>query len=164
NARDATVISAAAAAAGVSSQGLGSTFEQKKASEFDAYLSAPLAVTAAAAWRFAARSELALEAEGRPGLRHHSHGGDRRCLWNAPLGDKVDLGFGLFTDRTDAPPVDGLGAVHVDYYGTSLCLQWQTPLALVSDPRPDALVFVTTLGLRYALGIGEAGGLALDMR
>lgn len=39
----------------------------------------------------------------------------------------------------------------------------RTPLALLDDPRPEALVLVTTLSLRAAAGFGRVGVVAIDL-
>jgi hypothetical protein len=73
------------------------------------------------------------------------------------------LGGGLFTDRSISPDPDALGELRVDYYGASFGAQWATPYPLA--PREDGasdLTLSTTASLRYALGVGQAGGLRFE--
>lgn len=73
------------------------------------------------------------------------------------------LGGGVFTDRTALRYVpEMLGGDAVNYYGATFGFSKRTPLALVKDPRPEALVLVTTLSLRGAVGFGHARALAFD--
>jgi hypothetical protein len=74
------------------------------------------------------------------------------------------LGGGLFTDRsTFAKVPQFLTSDRVDYYGLTLGVSKRTPLALVKDPKPEALVLVTTLSLRSSVGFGQARAVTIDL-
>ncbi|HVH42466.1 MAG TPA: hypothetical protein VM925_08980 [Labilithrix sp.] len=73
------------------------------------------------------------------------------------------VGGGLFTDFARLRRLGKTVALDkVDYYGFTVGFSKRTPLALVRDPSPEALVLVTTLSLRAALGFGEARPLSIN--
>jgi hypothetical protein len=79
------------------------------------------------------------------------------------LAPKWILGGGLFSDRAIShSPQNDLGGERVDYYGLTLGVGKRTPLGLAEDPSPEALVLVTTLSLRAAMGFGESRATVLD--
>lgn len=74
------------------------------------------------------------------------------------------LGGGLFSDRgTTARLPDFITSDRVDYYGLTAGVSKRTPLALVKDPKPEALVLVTTFSLRSSIGFGEARAATIDL-
>jgi hypothetical protein len=74
------------------------------------------------------------------------------------------VGGGLFSDRTNQAKLSPfIASDRVDYYGLTAGVSKRTPLALVKDPNPEALVLVTTLSLRSSLGFGEARALTIDL-
>lgn len=74
------------------------------------------------------------------------------------------VGGGVFSDRATLAKVPSLiGLDKVDYYGVTLGASKRTPLALVKDPSPEALVLVTTLSLRASAGFGQARVETLDL-
>lgn len=74
------------------------------------------------------------------------------------------LGGGLFTDRATFTKVPQfVTSDRVSYYGLTLGVSKRTPLALVKDPKPEALVLVTTLSLRASVGFGEARAATIDL-
>jgi len=113
-------------------------------------------------------SWVGLDVELLAPLRNDNRGIDQQFSVNARLGGRwqvsprVALGAGVFTDLANHALSEVFTAERVDYFGATLGLQLRTPVALVRDPRPDALVLVTTLSVRYALGIGEVRGVNLD--
>jgi hypothetical protein len=79
------------------------------------------------------------------------------------LAPKWVLGGGLFSDRaTTRSPTSAVGGERVDYYGLTFGVGKRTPLGLAEDPSPEALVLVTTLSLRAAIGFGESRAVVLD--
>lgn len=95
---------------------------------------------------------------------------ERKAAFNARAGVRYMLrpewivGGGLFSDRTSARFLgDFVGADAVDYYGFTFGVSKRTPLALVKDPRPEALVLVTTLSLRASLGVGDARVVSINL-
>lgn len=74
------------------------------------------------------------------------------------------LGAGVFSDRANQRRVaDLVASDRVNYYGLTAGVSKRTPLALVKDPSPEALVLVTTVSLRFAAGFGEGRALAVDL-
>lgn len=85
---------------------------------------------------------------------------ETEATWNvragamARLSDKWSLGGGLFTDNSGNRTVRSIGDMDVNYYGVALGTEIRTTYPLSEGGE---LVMTTTLGLRYALGVGEAG-------
>jgi len=70
---------------------------------------------------------------------------------------RIGFGFGLFTDRsTERAPAAGIGNDKVDYYGGTVGIQYRRSLSLADHKPADGLVLMTTLAVRYAVGVGEA--------
>ncbi|MCB9597844.1 MAG: hypothetical protein H6719_34320 [Sandaracinaceae bacterium] len=92
----------------------------------------------------------------------------RRFVWNVRVGgryevdDQLGIGAGFFTDLSEQDPIQELGETRVDFYGLSAGLEYRTQHTLGEGERSDNLVFSTTIGLRYAFGAGEVGGLLFD--
>lgn len=92
---------------------------------------------------------------------------DKKLNWNVSVGGKIsitkkiDLGVGLFTDRSDSSDPAEFGDAKIDYYGVTAGAQFLTPISRGEGAEPP-VVFRTALGLRYALGIGTAGGLSFN--
>jgi hypothetical protein len=90
-------------------------------------------------------------------------------VWNLAVGARgaiakdLSIGGGFFTDHSPEPPIQNLGDAVVDYYGFTIGFETRTPLSLRKDPSPDALIFTSTFGIRYAVGIGKVGGLDVDL-
>jgi hypothetical protein len=97
-------------------------------------------------------------------------GGDveRRAIVNGrvgasfPIADTIALGGGLFTDLSPNRQPSDLGETKVDFYGGSLGMRFSTAHEVMDEEQEEetkGLVFSTTVALRYALGLGEIGGL-----
>lgn len=92
----------------------------------------------------------------------------RRLVYNVRVGgryeldERVGVGFGLFTDRSEGSPIRELGETRVDFYGLSAGLEYRTPHRLNEEEGGRTMVFSTTFALRYAFGLGEVGGLRFD--
>lgn len=92
----------------------------------------------------------------------------RRFVWNVRVGgryqvdSRLGLGVGFFTDHAEDSPIDELGQTQVDFYGVTAGFEYRTPHELGEDESAPNLVFSTTAALRYAVGIGEVGGLLFD--
>jgi len=87
----------------------------------------------------------------------------RPVVVNARAGARVQIvpkwvvGGGVFSDRATVRSAAGAaGGERIDYYGLTLGVGKRTPLSLADDPSPEALVLVTTLSLRAAVGFGES--------
>ncbi len=87
---------------------------------------------------------------------------DRSGVFNARVGAKYAtgvtsrIGAGLFTDR-NGERRRGLGQGKFDFYGIALGAELGDIYELKDDEEVDKLRFSTTLGLKYALGIGQLG-------
>ncbi|MGE0792232.1 MAG: hypothetical protein AB7S26_41550 [Sandaracinaceae bacterium] len=93
---------------------------------------------------------------------------ERRFVWNLRLGARyevdrsIGVGAGVFTDQSEQSPIQDLGQTRVDFYGVSGGVEVRTPHRLGEGESADELVFSTTIALRYAVGVGEVGGLLFD--
>lgn len=109
-----------------------------------------------------------LEGSFRPAHRDPARGIDDQLLWNARIGGifaltrALGLGAGLFTDNSTLARPAGLLAPAVEYYGATFGIRIASAHRVDDDPRPDRLVFTTTLALRYALGAGRAATAVVD--
>ena len=112
-----------------------------------------------------AGGQLAIAAEFRLGLDDPDAERSFSPVWNLqvgglwPVSDTVDIGAGLFTDHSAEEKADELWTERIDFYGVTGGVRLRDPLTLSGGGE---LIFETTIGLRYALGAGEVGGLALD--
>ncbi|HEY8430787.1 MAG TPA: hypothetical protein VIL20_20550, partial [Sandaracinaceae bacterium] len=92
----------------------------------------------------------------------------RRFVWNVRVGcqyvldERLRVGFGAFTDHSEGQPISELGETRVDFYGVTAGLELRTSHALGAAERGRSIVFSTTFALRYAVGVGEVGGLRFD--
>ncbi|MBX3274602.1 MAG: hypothetical protein KF729_30330 [Sandaracinaceae bacterium] len=115
------------------------------------------------------RGWIALEVDLQPALQLDGVL-SRRFVWNVRAGgrfevdDNLGIGFGAFTDHSELHPIDELGQTRVDFYGLSAGLEYRSGHRLADNERSSNLVFSTTVGLRYAVGFGEVGGLLFDPR
>lgn len=76
--------------------------------------------------------------------------------------DTVSLGGGLFTDLSPSRAVDEYGATRIDFFGGSFGMELRNPHRLGEGESAPDIVFVNTFALRYAVGVGEVGGLRFD--
>lgn len=94
---------------------------------------------------------------------------DVRSLWNVRVGtivrltDSLEIGAGLYTDRSDARPPDDLGRVRVHYYGVTSGIRFANELRTTDGTTEGRIVFASTIAARYALGIGHAAALEFDL-
>lgn len=113
-------------------------------------------------------SFIGLDVDAQSPLSNANQGIDRQVVVNARLGARwqisrrIALGAGAFTDFAPTSLGDTFGDESVSYFGGTIGFQFRTPLALVANPKPDALVLVTTLSVRYAAGVGQIRGTYLD--
>lgn len=111
------------------------------------------------AWTPEPGAFLGLELELQPGSE--DDGIVRELVWNLRLGgtlpvsDTVRLGAGLFTDRSWDPRPTEAWSDRVNYYGVAAGVTLETPLRLSEHPDVDSLIFMSTFGVRYAIGFGE---------
>lgn len=112
---------------------------------------------------------IAIDGEFAPGFRNTSWKIDRAATWNVRVGARFDLsetlsvGAGVFTDRAPTRQPTGITTTEIDSYGGAVGLEFGTPYEVETDDgKKHTLVFSTTLGLRYALGLGRVGGVLID--
>jgi hypothetical protein len=85
---------------------------------------------------------------------------DRTGVLNARLGgkwivnDTFAVGAGLFTDR-GAEKLGAVGRGRFDFYGVACGIELGNVHRLAADERARTLRFSTSVGARYAFGIGE---------
>lgn len=107
-----------------------------------------------------------LELEYSPPHRDDGRGQDQEALWNVRAGARFlltpsfSLGLGIFTANSSLERPNGILEPAVDYYGLAGGLQLRRSHTV--SGRSDPLVFSTTIGFRYALGLGNSRGLRYD--
>lgn len=110
-----------------------------------------------------ARWRLGLDAEASPSHYPRNPTIGRAAHWNVRLGirwkldDRWSVGGGLFTDRNDSRSTS-FGSVRIDLVGAALGVRLRTPVKLDDDERATRIAFQTTIGARYSVGRGKAGG------
>lgn len=95
---------------------------------------------------------------------------DRKSVFNIRAGmvlkvlENLELGGGIYTDRSSSPAPEELGSTRVDYYGATFGGRLSSYLPTTNAGSGGRITFRTTLALRYALGLGEAGATSFDLR
>lgn len=91
-----------------------------------------------------------------------------RPMLNARIGgqyrftDTVEIGAGLYTDRSPQPIQRGFPETDIDYYGGTLGVTLTTPVRLAREEHAPTIMFATTLAARYAYGRGVGYQLEQD--
>ena len=118
-------------------------------------------VALGAGWA-SARWSVGIEGDLTPPMTDPAPGvAPARLLWNVRIGgrlqisDRVELGTGLFTDRSDLPEVRSVLEQKIDWYGGTFGVRLRNPVALAAGGRAPDIVLVNTFALRYAAGPGE---------
>lgn len=89
--------------------------------------------------------------------------------WNLRAGgrvfvsERIALGAGLFTERSLHRTLLFVGDRRMDFYGGTIGLKWRKAHSIRDRTRNDALVFTTTIALRYAYGTGSLRGYINDL-
>lgn len=100
-------------------------------------------------------------------LEDDEAGVEREVLFNARVGTRVTvaegviLGGGLFTDLSPNREPTAFTETDVDFFGATVGVELLSDHKLGSGEPTDRLSFSTSFGLRYALGLGSVGGLAV---
>lgn len=142
------------------------TFEQNLDTK-DLILARPTRLHAAVAWNYG-RGYVALEGDVTAKPDDPELYGVNEPIVNARLGGvylmtpHTQLGFGLFTDLSGSGRAENFREVAVDYYGMTAGLSMGTAHLLAESEPHDDMIFTTTIGVRYALGVGEAVGLVFE--
>ena len=93
---------------------------------------------------------------------------DRRWVANVHVGgrywidENASIGAGLFTDVSPTRQIRAYGQTQIDFFGGSLGVEIHTPHTLGPHEQAATIVFAQTFALRYAVGVGQIGGLAFD--
>lgn len=112
-----------------------------------------------AGWR------MGLDAEASPAHYPDNAAIGRAAHWNVRFGgrrelsDRWSVGGGVFTDRNDSRATS-FGSVRINLIGAALGVRLRTPVNLADDERVSRIAFQTTIGARYSVGRGRAGGVA----
>lgn len=86
-----------------------------------------------------------------------------RVRWNARLGgaihvsERVRVGAGFFTDRSDRTGPTAPLEDRTDYYGGSVGVILNTPLPLPEGQRVETLQLSSLIAIRYAAGVAQLG-------
>ena len=127
----------------------------------------PTTVTAGLAYQWRSGT-VAFEADVSPGRR----GGDddgARATWGARLGARgkiarnLSLGGGVYHQRSALVVAKDFLDFDVDTWGFTLGGELRRPVTLGKHERAHRLVFTTVVGLRYALQVGRAGRMRIDL-
>ncbi len=89
--------------------------------------------------------------------------------WNVRLGgrmyvaERVALGIGAFTERSLRKDLFFVGDRRMDFYGAVFGVKWRKAHSVRGRTRDDAIVFTTTIAIRYAYGTGVMQGYVNDL-
>ncbi len=106
---------------------------------------------------------IAAEAAFRPPANEYED-----WLWNASLGSRfqvtktINMGAGVFTDRSKGLEPTYFLEESTDRYGISLGLENRTPVTVKKEGGDTSLEWTTTLAVIYSFEIGQVGSLAFD--
>lgn len=116
------------------------------------------------------RWSIALEGDLTPPLLTTERGvRPRLTLWNVRLGGKlevterVELGAGLFTDRTDEVAAETVMDERLDWYGATFGVRLRNPVPLADGARAESLLLISTFALRGAMGWGQVTVVDLEI-
>lgn len=127
----------------------------------------PTTVTAGLAWEWRSGT-VAFEADASPARR----GGNNEALrasWAARLGargrvtKRFTLGGGVYTQRSSLVVADDFLDFDLDTYGVAFGGELRRPVRLGKRERANRLIFTTVVGLRYAMSLGRAGRMRIDL-
>jgi hypothetical protein len=115
------------------------------------------------------RGWVGVEADVQHELRSPEVGVDRETIGGVRIGGRyavdpqVSIGLGAFTDLDPTRAIDSLGATSLDFYGGTFGLELRNPHRLGEGENAADMIFVNTFSLRYAVGVGDIGGLRFDI-
>jgi hypothetical protein len=93
---------------------------------------------------------------------------ERRWVANVHVGgrywidENASIGAGVFTDVSPTRRIVQYGQTQIDFVGGSLGVEIHTPHTLGPNEQAATIVFAQTFALRYAVGVGQIGGLSFD--
>ena len=76
---------------------------------------------------------------------------------------RVALGIGVFTERSLRKELFFVGDRRMDFYGAVMGIKWRKAHSVRGRVRDDAIVFTTTIAVRYAYGVGTLRGYVNDL-
>ncbi len=127
----------------------------------------PLQVDAGIAVRFD-RGWVAVDAVAAPGRQGDDDDG-RRARWALRAGTRIDvgrrlvLGGGVYLDRSTTVVADDFLDFDLDTYGVTFGGELRRPVRLGRRERSRTIVFTPAVAVRYALSLGSAGRLRVDL-
>jgi hypothetical protein len=107
---------------------------------------------------------LAVDVDVAPPFEDEANGVSFPLVWNVragvrlKFGRQIRLGFGLFTDHSRYPEPEDFLAARIDFYGVTAGVQHLTRFQLGETEESERLVLMSTLGLKYAMGLGKVMG------
>jgi len=127
----------------------------------------PITATAGIAWSWKG-GVVALEADASPARKGDLDDG-QRATWAARLGvrgkvaRRLALGAGVYTQRSPLVVADDFLDFDVDTYGFTMGAELRRPVRLGKRERARRIVFTSTIAVRYALSVGKAGRMQIDL-
>lgn len=127
----------------------------------------PVTATAGLAWSWQG-GVVALEADASPARKGDLDDG-QRATWAVRAGVRgkvtrqLTLGAGAYVQRSPLVVADDFLDFDVDTYGFTFGGQLRRPVRLGKRERARRLVFTSTIGMRYALSVGKAGRMKIDL-
>ena len=116
-----------------------------------------------------ARGWVSAEADYTPAMYVPKNNVDLRHNVNARIGarirvaERVMLGLGLFTDRTNEKSINDFPQFNLNYYGGSTGLELRRPFKLGKTERARDITFTTAVAVRYAWGTGASGAVRFNL-
>lgn len=120
------------------------------------------------AWRLGHRAWLGIDVDMSHELIAPDLNIDRRWVVNAHVGgrywidENMSFGAGLFTDVSPTRRITQYGQTQLDFFGGTIGIEIHTPHELGPDEHAATIVFAQTFALRYAVGVGQIGGLSFS--
>lgn len=111
---------------------------------------------------------IAIDGDFQHELARPEIGVDRRWTGGVRIGGRVQIdplisiGAGVFTDLDATRRISDYGETRLDFFGGTLGVELRNPHRLGEGENASDIVFVNTIGLRYAAGVGQIGGLRFD--
>lgn len=111
---------------------------------------------------------IAIDGDVQHALSRPEVGVEREWIGGVRVGGRVQvdrqisMGVGLFTDLDATRVIADYGETRLDFFGGTFGLELRNPHRLGEGENASDIVFVNTLALRYAVGVGEIGGLRFD--
>ena len=131
-------------------------------------MSAPFGATLGLAWVEPGSFSIAADVDYTMAFQNAEAGIDHGHLFNARIGaeiiiaDRFALAYGAYTDLAPERGVASFAQTRLDFFGVTTALTILSPYKVVESDKTDLITFSTTIGLKYAYGFGDVGGLVMD--